>query len=321
MRIVPTRIGLLLYPGCMAAGLLATADLLQAANLRARGSRFEWVFVGVQPGPIPCAHGVSLSASEALNAARLDAVLMPGFWAVTDSQVAQVLCEQAELVAQLRGLRRGVRCWSYCTGVALLAATGRLEGQAATATWWMRPWLEREFPGVDWRWESHTVGTPRGATASGAHGYQAIIAGEVERALDAEAWRDIARFVVLPTRPPGASVFQQLDRVPTDPLLLRLRAVVEALRADEVRVATLAERLSTSPRTLARKVQAAVGTSVGDHVRLIKLRQAGERLAHSDQTVAQVCDRLGFADEGSFRRAFRRVAGMTPGEFRRRYGA
>lgn len=320
VHIVPTRVGLLLYPGCMAAGLLASADLLQAANLRAGRARFDWRFVGVQPGPVDCAHGVVLTATDALQDASLDAVLVPGFWAVTDTQVAQAVHEQAELIRQLRGLRRGLRCWGYCTGVALVAESGRLDGQAATATWWMRPWLERRFPRVDWRWEHHAVATPRCATASGAHGHQAILAEEVERALGADAWRDIARFVVLPSRPPGLSVFEQLDAPSTDPLLGRLRVLVEGLRADEVRVATLAERLSTSPRTLARKVKASAGTSVAEHARLIKLRQAGERLAHSDQTVGQVCDRLGFSDETSFRRAFRRIARMTPGEFRKRYG-
>ena len=31
----PLRLALLLYPGCMPAGLFATADLARAANLRA----------------------------------------------------------------------------------------------------------------------------------------------------------------------------------------------------------------------------------------------------------------------------------------------
>ena len=57
-------IALLLYPGCMPAGLFAAADLLTAAALRsgARGWRVHWV--GLKRGPVPCAHGMALRADR-----------------------------------------------------------------------------------------------------------------------------------------------------------------------------------------------------------------------------------------------------------------
>jgi len=54
-------------------------------------------------------------------------------------------------------------------------------------------------------------------------------------------------------------------------------------------------------------------------VRLLKLRQAGERLLHAERAVGQISDALGFADESSFRRSFKRATGLTPAAFRARY--
>jgi len=96
---------------------------------------------------------------------------------------------------------------------------------------------------------------------------------------------------------------------------------VEALPASQLTIERLASELALSPRTLARRVsQDTGGRSVGEYVRLIKLHQAGERLLHNRQSVAQVCSALGFADESSFRRMFKRMTGSTPAEYRQRFG-
>jgi len=73
----PTRIGLLLYPGCMPAGLFAFADLLHAANRRAGRQLFETVYVAVDGDSVDCAHGLRLPAQSRLEAERFDALLVP----------------------------------------------------------------------------------------------------------------------------------------------------------------------------------------------------------------------------------------------------
>ena len=81
----------------------------------------------------------------------------------------------------------------------------------------------------------------------------------------------------------------------------------------------LAAELALSTRTLARKVRALAGHSLADHVRLIKLNQAGERLILTSESVAQISEALGFGDESSFRRTFKRVTGMTPLAYRQNF--
>ncbi|MCW7539454.1 helix-turn-helix domain-containing protein [Aquabacterium sp. A7-Y] len=319
---MPTHhVGLLLYPGCLPAGLLAAADLMQAANLRSGQARFAVQWLGLRAGTVTCAHGVTLRAEQALDTAGCQALLVPGFWAHAEPQLPALLARHRPLVEALRSLPARVHLWAYCTGVALLAETGRLRGEPATGTWWMAPWLEARHPQVAWQWQQACVNGRRNATASGTHGYQAIVSEQVERALSAEVWRDVARFAVLPRPQPASPVFQRLEQVQHgNALMHRLRLLVEQWPASEARLARLAAALATSPRTLARKVRAAAGHTVGEHVRLIKLHQAGDRLLHTQQSVGQVGHALGFVDESSFRRAFKRVTGLTPGEFRSRYG-
>ena len=49
----PLRVALLLYPGCMPAGLFAAADMARAANLRAPASVMDICWAGVDRLPVP----------------------------------------------------------------------------------------------------------------------------------------------------------------------------------------------------------------------------------------------------------------------------
>lgn len=304
----------------MPGGLFAAADLLSAAALRAGARAWRAHWVGLKRGPVRCAQGMSLRAETDLDAQRWTALLLPGFWAVTPQHLAQELHHQRPLQQALRARGRSMPLWTWCTGVAVAAAAGRLDGEAATGTWWMAPMLSHAHPKVHWQWQQHVVGGPRVATASGVHGYLPILGQQLEQRLSPEAWRDVQRLMLLPRPQPAASVFDALQSVHmADPLLARLRRMVERLPASDTTLALLAEALACSERTLSRKVSAAAGMPAGRYIRLVKLHQAGEHLLHGRRSVAQVSDALGFADESGMRRSFKALTGMTPLEYVNRY--
>lgn len=304
----------------MPAGLFASADLMSAANLRAGRLVFETQWVGQHTGDVACAQGMALRAAVPLAGAPLDALLLPGYWARSPDHLPRGLADNRALVEALHALPKRVALWAYCTGVALAAEAGRLDGQVATAAWWMAPWLTQRHPRVDWNWQHAHVEGRSVATASGVHGHLPLVSAQVERAIGAEAWQDVARLMLLPRPRPPAPVFDGLALTPaTEPLLARLRAAVERLPAAEATVVRLAAEMAMSPRSLARKVQATAGEAVGSFVRRVKFHQASERLLHTGQSVGEVCAALGFADEASFRRSFKALTGQTPQDFRHQH--
>ncbi|MBR0433087.1 MAG: helix-turn-helix transcriptional regulator [Bacteroidaceae bacterium] len=52
------------------------------------------------------------------------------------------------------------------------------------------------------------------------------------------------------------------------------------------------------------------------HARIEHARQL--LLAHPEHTIAEVAEQCGFADQPHFTRVFRRVCGVTPGQFARK---
>lgn len=77
----------------------------------------------------------------------------------------------------------------------------------------------------------------------------------------------------------------------------------------------VAERLGMSSRTLHRLLEAE-GLSFTPMSNAAREQLARAALRDTDDTLAEIATYLGFADESSFSRAFKRWTGVTPGEFR-----
>ena len=315
------RIGLLLFPGCMPAGLFAFADLLHAANRRRGRALFEARYIALQAGPVLCAHGVTLHAEAALENAGLDAVLVPGFWAESAEQVNAVLTEQTALLSALSKQARALQLWAYCTGVCLLAASGRLDGQGATVTWWLAQAMQQQYRKVHWQSEQNCVFNGRTATASGVNGYLPIAEQLIERSVSSDVLRDITRLMVLPRPAIPHAAFQGSTLIEQPSGWLRqLHGLIEQTPAEGITVQALASALAVSERTLARKVSRETGQAVAAYARRIKLNQVSERLTLTSLPLASIGAELGFSSSSNLQRMFKALTGLTPMAYRRKFG-
>jgi AraC family transcriptional regulator len=100
------------------------------------------------------------------------------------------------------------------------------------------------------------------------------------------------------------------------------RWVTEArdLLHDPGRVASLgelAEAVGVHPVTLARGFRKAYGCSVGTYLRRLRVARAAQRLAETDDALAEIALSAGFADQSHFSNLFRRETGVSPSAFRR----
>ncbi len=316
----PLHLGLVLFDGCMPAGLFAAADMVRAANLRAGRSCFRLSWVSADGRAVHSWQGPALQPEAALASAGCDAWLVPGLWTASESALAEALRAQRPLLRCLRDLPASARVWSYCAGVALLAEAGRLNGLSATAAWWLQPLLTARFAAVRWRFDEPLVSDAGMVTAAGPNGYLPLMLAALAGQLSDEALRDVEDVLMLPRPQAWPAAFQPVELISVaDPQLRRLMVFAQRTPADSITLELAARHLGLSVRTLCRQVQAGTGLAAGEWLRRIKLRQAGERLARTDEPVKTVVDQLGFGSEASLYRAFQRTTGCTPLQFRQRY--
>lgn len=82
-------------------------------------------------------------------------------------------------------------------------------------------------------------------------------------------------------------------------------------------VSWYAAKLGVSPRTLARACDAALGTGPKRHIDARLGLEAKRRLISTSTSVDDLSQSLGFSEPTNFVKFFRRMAGLTPQEFRR----
>jgi AraC-like DNA-binding protein len=100
-----------------------------------------------------------------------------------------------------------------------------------------------------------------------------------------------------------------------DGVVAQVRRLLSTSRGHFPEVEELAHALQTSARTLRRSLQS-MGTSYQELVDEVRRERAREWVKTTRMTFGEVAAQLGFSDVRSFRRAFKRWTGRTPGEFR-----
>lgn len=122
----------------------------------------------------------------------------------------------------------------------------------------------------------------------------------------------VARAVQENNRPTGASA-------PAHGLAYDVSSYIQQhIYANErLRLDALAAAFHHTKATLAQRFKEQTGGTIKDYILRYKLNLAKARLQFSDQSVAQIADELGFADESHLNKLFRQREGLTATAFRR----
>jgi AraC-like DNA-binding protein len=86
-------------------------------------------------------------------------------------------------------------------------------------------------------------------------------------------------------------------------------------------VESLAASAGMSRSAFAQHFKGIVGIPPLDHLTNWRMYRARCLLGNSDLALTRIAEQVGYETDGAFNRAFKRVVGMTPGEYRRRQSA
>ena len=136
------QVGVLLFDGFELLDVFGPVELWSRLS-----DRYEVTFCAVEPGPVRSSQGAVVMATEDMDAsAGHDIVLIPG------GMGTRSLVDDRSFLTRLRGWTAPASIISaVCTGSALLAAAGLLEGYRATSNKRAFTWASSH--GRDVRWE------------------------------------------------------------------------------------------------------------------------------------------------------------------------
>jgi len=270
--------------------------------------------------PVTSVYGISLVPHCRLeDVAQTDLVLITASHSclleqfVSSTSIVSWLCTAHETGSYLAGV---------CSGVALIAETGLLDGHRATTHWGVAEQYRRRYPKVNWQPE-HFVTEDSGLFCGGGV-YAAIDLSLylVEKFCGHEIALECAKslMVTLPRNLQSGYAVAPLSRPHGDDRIRLIEELLQNRFDKDVSMKAIAEENAMSPRNLLRRFKAATGYLPGEYVQLLRIGAARQLLERGRAPVQKVASAVGYEDCTYFRGIFKRHTGMTPSEYRNRFG-
>ena len=312
----PHRVVALAYDGLCTFEFGCVVEIFSLNRPELGVSWYEFSVAAVEPGPLRAQGGFTVQVEHGLEALdQADTILIPG-WRGLDAPVPEALC------AALRAAHaRGARLASICSGVFVLAAAGLLDGRRATTHWRYAEVLAARHPAI--AVEPDVLYVDEGSlisSAGSAAGLDMLI-HLVRRDFGPGVANAVARRLVVPPHREGGQA-QYVPRPVAPEARNRLGELLDWMAANldqELSVEALAARVFMSTRTFQRQFREATGTSPYEWLLRRRVALAQELLEAGRLPLETIGRTAGFGSEESFRYHFRRVAGVSPGAWRKRF--
>ena len=275
--------------------------------------------------PLAVGNGVIVHPDSSYDEAGIpDVVCVPELLVVPGEPLAGRFTAEVDFLKRCHA--GGATLATACSGALLLAEAGLLDDEDATTHWAYCDFLQSQYPKV-------RVHAQRALVISG-QGQRLLMAGGgttwldlalylIARLAGAEAAMQVARLNLIDWHHIGQQPFARLARTrqTEDAVIARCQSWIAVNYACASPVAQMTRLSGLAERSFTRRFSQATGMAPLEYVHTLRLEEAKQMLERSDQPVEAIANEVGYEDAAFFSRLFRRKVGLTPVQYRRRFGS
>ena len=329
---LPVSVAILAFPQSTASTLYGMYDIFKSAGR-------DWgIVTGGVPGQelmrpyITNLHGDAVTISNEVRIApdaKLPAVT-PDLICIPEILVAPGMPLKGLFDREIEWLRecyaRGATIAASCSGAMVLAEAGLLKGQEATTHWAYCDVLATQYKDV-------RVHPQRALVVSGDGGRLVMAGGGtswldlaiylIARFTDIEEAMRVARLNLIDWHNIGQQPYACLarSRQVDDAVIADCQAWIAHNYETPAPVAAMVQRSGLAERSFKRRFAQATGMTPLEYVHTLRLEEAKQILESGTQPIEAVANEVGYEDAGFFSRLFRRQVGLTPAQYRKRFGS
>jgi transcriptional regulator GlxA family with amidase domain len=316
------EIGIVLYPGVQAACVHGLTDLFEiAANIahdHQRDGRFplrvtHWRPAHSRDTELSCVY----DSDPRGNPQPRILIIPPTMVDLPDPDIP------AGVVSWLRSRHaEGAKLVSVCSGAFILAATGLVAGRSVSTHRICAEALAKRFPQITVDTNQRIIDDGDIMTAGGFLAWVDVGLLLVDRLLGGAVRAETARFILSDPAAGAARYFPGFAPRHThgDTAVLKAQEWAHLRDGREVSLASMAAAAVLERRTFLRRFANATGMTPIEYCRAVRIARARELLECGNTPQKEIAQSLGYKDVASFARVFRKVTGLAPGDYRRRFG-
>lgn len=314
------ELGVLIYQGAQLAAVHGLTDLFGVANrIAAEHDSAQLPLLRVSHWQVD-AHGTPARTFDSHPGPEhpMMAVLVPPSIAeFTEDQAPPALLEWLRL--QHAG---GTVLGGVCIGSIMLARSGLLDGRSATTHWSSAKSFAASYPAVRLEADKPIVDDGDLITSAGLMAWSELGLRLVDRLMGPSVAADTARFLVIEHSASASqcgSNFAPLLRH-GDGAVLKVQHWLQASGAVDVSVAAMAQEANLEERTFLRRFRNATGLKPTEYCQHLRVGKARQMLEFTNGTIDHIAWTVGYQDPGAFRTIFKKITGLSPSDYRNRFG-
>lgn len=316
----PVDVAIVCYPGAQATCIHGLTDLFSYADFFAREqSSIADCFIRVTHWrPLDSGEDLECSYDSQPGPHRAPKlVIVPACQVAPPQQGVALSCSNWSALKHAEGAIVA----AVCGGVFVLADSGLLDGRRVTTHWMFADELSKRFPGLRVDADQLMIDDGDLVTAGGVLGWADMGLNLVDKMLGPSVMQSTAKFLLMDPPRREQKVYGGFSprMLHGDKAILGVQHWMRAHTCSSTSVNSLAKRAGLTPRTFLRRFVKATGFKPSEYHQRLRVNRSRELLELTRQSVEQISRAAGYEDAGGFRRIFKRVIGLSPAEYRKRF--
>jgi transcriptional regulator GlxA family with amidase domain len=259
-----------------------------------------------------------LTFAEVVRDARPDWIIIPGLGLASDEAISQRFAQKDAQAAMnlLAQLPPSACIGASCSAVFLMAQAGLLAGRHATMTWWLAPVFRARYPDIKLDETKMLVRDDHCLTAGSAFAQLDLTLAVVADTMGTSIAHLCSRYLLIDQRPSQARYMIQSHTQHVDPTVIAAERWIDAHLSEPISITALAAALAVSPKTLARRIDAATGVSTVKFIQRRRLLHASHLIETTSMSIEAIAAQVGYQDGTALRKLVKREFGTTPAALR-----
>ncbi len=217
--------------------------------------------------------------------------------------------------------KQGAEVASLCVGSFLLACTGLLKDNECSTHWIAADAFKKQFPHIKLVTDKIVTDKNGIYTSGGAYSFLNLILYLVEKNCGRDVSLYLSKLFEIDINRNSQAPFilfnGQKDH--EDETIKKAQIYMESNLGEKISVEHLANLFAVSKRNFERRFKKATTNTPVEYLQRIKIESAKKSLEKGRENINEIMYSLGYSDSKSFRTTFKKITGLSPLEYKKKY--
>jgi transcriptional regulator GlxA family with amidase domain len=317
------KISILIHEDVYASLIASAIDLFAGANWclkqSGRSPIFNLELVSEKANNIQLTVPTRIICDNKIDqSTQPDLIIVPGF----NGDSKTILKKYSASINWIKEMNRcGAEIASMCVGSFFLAEAGLLNGKIATSHWAAADEMKLRYPLI--KVNSDRVITDQDGIYTGGGGFSALklILYLIEKFCGRETVLYVSKRLSIDIDQASQAHFAVFtgQRQHDDAEILKSQTYIEQNYKTNISIEQVSALTNTGKRNFIRRFKAATNNTPIEYLQRVRIEAAKKALEDKNLQLNEIMDITGYEDIKTFRMIFKKMTGLSPRDYRKKY--